>query len=50
MSIFSLFGVYVAMLRNPNGGGWYASEKTREGAMARVFEIASADGFAPFAR
>ena len=36
MIIYSLFGAYVGLLRNKNGGGWLASGKTRSDVIEKL--------------
>ncbi len=36
MIIYNLFGTYVGLLRNKNGGGWYASGKTRSDVIEKL--------------
>ena len=39
MIIYSLFGAYVGLLRNKNGGGWLAGGKTRSDVIHKLLTL-----------
>lgn len=39
MTIYFMFGVYVALEKNPKGGGWIAKGKTRQEAITNLMKL-----------